>query len=211
MTLADYSLEDLVLVEGPHVYVVGGSHELPSVTHLMRRVGLGFGGAAPQSALDRGRWVHDATTLIDEDDLDWISVPAEYEGYCRAWERVRREVPVEIVRSEWRSYHRAYGYAGTCDRIVQHDGVRQVLEIKTGDTTDWQVQAAAYAELDAHWRPGVPRAEIGLLVQLASDGTYRTAEASLADPWRTFVAVLQIADWLGRTGRADATMRNQHA
>lgn len=195
------TLADLEFHEGAHVYRWQG-RELPSVTKIMRAHDLGFQGFAPQSALDRGNYCHEAFPLIAEGALEWSNVPEEYVGYCRAAERYLRETETRITDAEIRLVEPDLGYCGTPDAIALRRGVRFLVEVKTGDASDWDVQAAAYVRMWNRWFPTrtVVAAEG---VKLNEDGTYRTETLNIGAAWNVFSACLVLEHRTrGRSRRA---------
>lgn len=187
----EWKLEDLLFNPVPHLYQHGPTgRNLPSVTTLMRENGIGFTGFAPQSALDRGNYTHEASVLIDEGDLDWSQVPIEWLGYSRAYERAMRELHAKPVAAEFRLYHPDFLYAGSGDRVVIRDGKRRGWEIKTGDFTDVSVQCAGYDRMWDFWFPDKPLDGWDCL-KLNDDGTYRLIEnLDVKLGWRDFVSCL---------------------
>jgi hypothetical protein len=182
------SLDQLEFHPGSHTYLWLGQ-ELPSVTKIMRRHQLGFQGFAPQSALDRGNYVHEAFPLVAEDALDWPSVPEEYVGYCRAAEAYLRDTGTRVVRSEVRLVEPELGYCGTLDFIGIRRGRRLIGEVKTGDASDWDVQAAAYERMWRRWFPQLA-VHFGEGVKLNEDGTWRSDELNLSEGLNVFMACL---------------------
>lgn len=81
----------------------------------------------------RGTYVHAATVLVDENDLDWSKVPKEFVGYIRSWERFKLKTGLIVLESEQRVYDPVFMVAGTLDRIVRMNAfnIPMVLDIKT--------------------------------------------------------------------------------
>lgn len=188
-----WSLGDLDFQAAPHVYFHHGARrELPSVTKLMRENGIGFTGFAPQEALDRGTYTHEASVLIDSDELDWSQVPGEWRGYCEGYRRALRDSGARPIAAEGRLYHPQFWYAGTFDRVAMMHGERVGIELKTGSTTDVSVQAAGYDRMWSYWFPDKPirRWECW---KVNEDGTYRRIDLDVEDGWRSFVACLVLS------------------
>lgn len=186
--------EHIELLEPEHRYIhVPTSREIPGVTHTMRAHGIGFQGVAPQEALQRGSWVHAASVLIDEDDLDERSVPREWAGYLDAYRRAVRETGVRMLEAEWRFWVPEYGYAGTLDRIALRKARRGQIELKTGDTSDVDVQVAAYDRGWRRWNPERP-CEWAECWKLNDDGTYRIVPIDIEAGWRIFAACLVVEE-----------------
>jgi hypothetical protein len=178
------SLDQLEFQRVPHVYLWRG-RELDSVTKIMRRHGLGFQGVAPQGALDRGIYVHEALPLIGE----WSAIPEDYAGYCHAAEAYLSQTETRITHSELPLVHPELGYCGTPDAVVLRKGRRGLIEAKTGDASDWDVQAAAYVRMWERWFPNLA-IEFVEGVKLNDDGTYRTEDLDIGPGWNAFAACL---------------------
>lgn len=200
-TLRGHRLDELEFQPIPHAYFLRG-RELPSVTNLMRENGIGFQGFAPQEALDRGNFCHEASVLIDGNELDWSTVPQDWEGYCRAYERAIREQPVKVVAAERRLFDPGLGVAGTLDRTVIRNAMRMIREIKTGDASDVDVQIAAYARLWNLWFPNEPvNQDVGELLKLNDDGSYRLTDVNLRDGHQDFIACVRLSARRRKHGR----------
>lgn len=192
-----WSLDDVELIEPEHRYVHRPSgREVAGTTDTLRECGLGFAGFAPQSALDRGNVVHEATVLVDEDDLDWSSVPEEWHGYVRAWERYKRVTEFRPTHAEWRFWHPRFWFAGTADRFGFKKGRRGGVEIKTGSYRHVWAQCGAYDRGWSFWHPDKPL-EWWECVVLNEDGTYRALELardlpSVDEGFQDFAACLRV-------------------
>ena len=153
--------------------------ELPSVTTVLRAVGLlNFGGASDSAMAmgrDRGDRVHLATELNDRGELDESSIDFEIAGYLAAWRRFVDEWNFKCHEIEVLLHHPIYRYAGRADRFgsarlpgkrVSRDDI--VLDIKTGTpqrATGYQLAAYNACLVRAQ------RKRIG--VYLLPDGSYR--------------------------------------
>ena len=122
-------------------------------------VGDDYTGIDPIYA-NRGTWVHRLTELIDEGvawqaDLEFVAagvglgIPADIQqDIARAWRRFKTTHNLAVVHTEQTVVNDTLKVAGTLDRIVEHDGHRRVLDIKTGGKvtkTAYAVQLARYA------------------------------------------------------------------
>lgn len=194
MATRTFTLDELEFRAVPHEYYVR-DRELPSVTMLMRKYSLGFTGYAPEEALNRGTWVHEASVLIDDGDLDWSSVPEQWRGYCEAYQRAVHENPARTLTAEARLFHPVYWYAGTLDRavLIHRDGGWGIRELKTGSTEDVDAQVAAYRAMYEHW---FPQRKIGFgeCLKVNDDGSYRLWRLDLDEGWRVFAAILVIEE-----------------
>ena len=178
-----------------HVYTRNGV-AMPSVTQIMRPMSLmlydGIPGDIMAAAADRGTRAHEQVSNfvrfgISEPDEDTAPYVDAYQEFARDWNP-------EWIASEYRTYHKALGYAGTVDLIGYVDpddgqGV-DVVDIKT--TREYHAimlatQLAGYAEaVKSH---GVTiRKRYGL--QLLRDGTYRFE--AVQDGYKTFLHCLAL-------------------
>lgn len=190
LVVAGWGLGELTFDAVPHRYMVRW-RELDSVTKIMRACSLGFTGFAPEEALARGNYAHEASVLIDDDALDWSQVPERWAGYCRAYERAIRETRSRAAAAERRMYHPQFWYAGTLDRVVIREGRRIGVELKTGSTTDVSVQSAGYDRLWRFWWPNRPIAAWECW-KLNEDGSYRIHELDVEEGWQDFASCLRI-------------------
>lgn len=144
-------------------------------------------------ALERGRHVHTATQLDDEQDLDEASVTEEIFPYLIAWRRFRAETEIgqqPLERIEHRM-HDDMGFAGTLDRFWLIGGI--LLDIKTSIAPWWvRFQLAAYKQmLDKEYKGAVRR----MAIELHKDSTFKLLEFPVAEQrsdFQTFVAALRV-------------------
>ena len=109
---------------------------------------------------NRGTWVHKVCEHIDNGvawaaDLAFVAsgvglgIPANIQlDIARAWDRFKRDHGLTIIANEATVVNDALRVAGTLDRIVEWQGRRCVLDIKTGSKvakTAYAVQLARYA------------------------------------------------------------------
>ena len=177
-----------------------GERELPSVTRIIAPL-VSFDGI-PESVLtfaaERGRAVHRATELWDDDDLDIESLDPALLGYLTAWQRFRRETGAVILQSERPRGSAALGFAGTPDRVAQLPTLGDrvwLLDIKTALTLhDWMgVQLAGY-KLLVEGAGGTTVDAVGV-VQLRANGTYVLMEYGAPDDARCFLGLLAVHHW----------------
>jgi hypothetical protein len=150
-------LDELEFYERDHRYIVRG-RQLPSVTQIMREVGLGFTGFAPQEALDRGTYCHDASVYIDTGDFWWTDpeLPEQWRGYLLGYQELVRITRSTPIAAEWGFWHPLYGFAGRLDRVIIRDGRYGLVEIKTGSTRHVWIQGGGYRIGWDYWRPDAP-------------------------------------------------------
>ena len=124
----------------------------------------------------KGRFVHEATTLLDHGRLDRARLDPALVGYVRAYELFRQEFGF-VPDLEWRErpcFNPIYRYAGTADAIGMTNVGPAIVELKTGAPEKWHhLQCGGgYAPMIAAHRPEYAKAD-RLLVYLSEEGTYR--------------------------------------
>ncbi len=144
----------------------------------------GFEGCPADNLKDgaeRGTFVHAATVLLDNDNLNWDSVPEDYKPFCEAWLPAVSTLRLSFIK-EWTERPAvAYilGVAGTPDRIGTVGGrlTRTIIDIKTGDGSSrklkalWGLRLAGY-ELIYREVEGFTGKMNRLVVQLHSTGKF---------------------------------------
>lgn len=146
----------------------------PSVTECLKIAGwIRFDGVHPgalEAACFRGSWVHEATVLMDEGDLDWAAVPAEFLPYCRAYETFRNDIELTIVKREEPLRCDAFRYVGTPDLECILNGGAEIdtIDLKTSEQPApwWALQTFGY-----HFARGNKGRRFSL--RLRADGNYR--------------------------------------
>ena len=173
-----------------HTYALDGVR-VPGVTDVIRAAGLmpdmRF---ASDWHLERGRLVHAATHMHDEDDLDESQLDPEIAGRVRAWQAFRAEAGARFVITaiERPCASSLPCYAGTPDRVGTWDGRPCVVDIKAGEPADWHaIQLAAYRALTGT----VDR----LGVYLRADGTYKLVTYAAREDWPVFAGALACYHW----------------
>lgn len=183
-----------------HTYSLG-DRILPSVTQVMESVGIIDYSFLPhetrEMALERGRHVHTATQLDDEQDLDEASLTGELPQYLAAWRSFVATTGHRFSLIEHRMHHQ-FGFAGTLDRFVPIDAKSGiVIDIKTNTAPEWvALQLSAYAAMLEAERPGLVARRMA--VELRRDGTFRAMEFRVADQRRdfeTFLAALRVCQY----------------
>lgn len=153
-----------------------GQMELVSVTRYLKAAGYTHGFNGDNSRAEFGRYVHEATALLDMDDLEIERLDMRLIPYVRAWERFKAEqgfVP-DMTVSERPIFHPVYLYAGMPDRAGTLKGKPCVVEIKSGVPERWHhVQCGgAYTPMLAAHYPQYKGAD-SLIVYLKDDGSYK--------------------------------------
>jgi len=108
-----------------------------------------------KKAADEGTQVHDAIEkYLKGEKIQWLSEEG-YSNYSMdVWKLILKfhdfwttYKPI-LIESEIHLFSDQYKYAGTCDLVVEIDGVRWLLDIKTSNSihTAMDLQLAAYAQ-----------------------------------------------------------------
>lgn len=164
---------------------------------------------APEDAMQEGRirgtFVHDATALLDQDNLDWDSVPDKYLPYIRAWERAKEELDIRIVPGtiERTMVSHIYGFAGTVDRVITFGNLLTITvpDIKTGDHVDkkmralWGLQTAGYTILYREAERLIRGKVNRVVIQLHSTGRYRLELLDDPGDHAAFLSFLNTHQW----------------
>jgi hypothetical protein len=178
--------------------------ELVRVTAVLRSAGLVDYSFAPPNCAERGSAVHRACELIDEDDLDWDSIPAiseavgeDISGYLRAWEKFIRQSGFVVLSKEVTLENALYGVKGRLDRRGLFHNDPAILEIKTGKAMRWTgVQLAAYDWLIPDPKPYLHH----WAAELHKDATYQMIQYSDTYDTQAWLACLSIHRWKEKNG-----------
>ncbi len=178
----------LVFDEKTHAYTLG-DRKLPSVTEIIRDVGL-MGDASKfydDYSMTRGVFVHQACQMFDDGTLDEDNLDPVLAGYIAAYKCFRTEMFVEWTAIEKPLHDAALGFAGTPDRLA----IGTVIDIKTGVKHSWHgVQMAAYALLG--FTAGATTLVKRYGLYLNSDGTYKLERYEKKSDFDVFRAALTI-------------------
>jgi hypothetical protein len=150
--------KDLRFSASDHVYTLSDGRVVPSVTTVLRAVGVSvdFEALREQSVRTReaidlkrdlGTALHMDAHALDDHDLDWATVDLRVEPYLRAWATFRENTGLIPVTRERRVFHGWLFYCGTLDGIFATPNGKHVLcDIKCGDPSSaaGHLQTAAY-------------------------------------------------------------------
>lgn len=181
--------------EARHEYWLG-EIRLPSVTQVLADL-YEFDGIPVEvlrRAAQRGQYVHRATELHDQDDLDWESLHPPYRPYVEAWLRFRDERKPEIVDVEKAGYHRRLLYAGKRDRLLMLDGALTLADIKTTYKVS-RVDALQTAGYQAIAEQDKVKIERRATVHLRKDGTYEVVPWDGRGDFAVFAGCLARHNW----------------
>ena len=184
-----------------------GERELPSVTTVLKGVGLINTDWFTEDARRRGEFVHRALEWRDRDELDPASVDPSLKPYVDGYELFLRESGARWSCVEQRLGDDTLGYAGTVDRIGTIGDERVVLDLKTGPPQPWHaLQLAAYHALI---RPLLgaairPHQVLRYGLYLKPDGTYRLQAYRERSDLAIFRAALAVAQFKETHGISDS-------
>jgi hypothetical protein len=102
--------------------------------------------AALEAARDRGQDIHLACQLLDEDDLDWGSLPGDQVPYVQGWDQFKEDTGFHVELIESLVACQSYRYVGRLDRKgLLRDGSHAIVDLKSG-----LPQAAASLQMAAY-------------------------------------------------------------
>jgi len=132
--------------ENSHTYTLNGVI-LPSVTQILESVGV-----VPDYPIGeyriRGKMVHKATQLYDNDVIDKYTIGDKIMPYVESYIKSINTFPFEWAHAEAMLYHETYLFAGTVDRIGTYKDHRCIVDFKSGRTSrETGLQLAGYALL----------------------------------------------------------------
>lgn len=135
-----FKVEPITLNRETHSY----SNNLPSVTGILKSVGLIDAAWFTDEGKERGKAVHLACEYLDQGDLDEESLDPQIVPYLEAYKKFKRETGWEFDWIEAPVSDKAHLYSGTPDRILTARP-RKSVDIKTGVHQRWHaIQAIAY-------------------------------------------------------------------
>ena len=118
----------------------------PRVTQILVDAGLVDAQWFTDYARERGSALHQATALLDENDLAVESVDPAIAPRLAQYRRFLAEVKPRIIAIEEEVTHPTYNYIGHLDRRVEIGGVTGILDIKGPyPAPATQIQLAGYA------------------------------------------------------------------
>jgi hypothetical protein len=191
-----FASEPLLFEPDGHRYSVGG-RVLPSVTTVLQDQGLIDSEWFTDDARDRGTRVHLASRMLDDDELDEDSIDESIAPYVTAYRKFLALTQPEWIYIEHRVFDLQHWYAGTLDRAGIVNGVRMLIDIKTGGFPKSSgPQTAAYKRRlpDAHtWKRAA--------LQLKADETFVLHPLTERSDEAVFLAALSVYGWKQRNLR----------
>ncbi len=150
MTKLSEQQSEIEFDEKAHSYTVRGK-AYPSVTQVLKDVGLIDTDWFSDGGIERGIWVHtlceradrpgnpEGGFILADGGLD------EYAGYTDAWETFKSMSGFCVLAIESPFYSERLGMAGRADRIGYLNGKLTILDIKSGVKQKWHgLQLAGY-------------------------------------------------------------------
>ena len=185
-----------------HVYTdTDTGRTIPGVTDIITEAGLSdFSRANPdvlRRAQDFGKAVHAACHLNDINDLDMGSLDPVLKPYLDAWIKWEKDTGFILESSEQIVYSKRYRYAGTYDRIGRIDGIKTLIDIKSGTTLPKTIalQTAAYMEAYNEGKIREGKIKRRLVVQLLENSPAKIQKQNERTDFRVFASCLDIVNW----------------
>jgi len=173
---------------------------IPNVTSILKKAGLVDFSMVDKDELKRaqdfGKAVHSATHLYDTNNLDMGSLSLALEPYLEDWIKWKRDSGFVIQSSEQIVYSKKWNYAGTYDRVGLLDGVRTLIDIKTGTTLPKTIALQIAAYMGAYNEStNYPKIKRRLSIWLRGDGQARPTEYKERTDFRVFTSCLNVVNW----------------
>ena len=105
---------------------------VPSVTQILKTVGLISSYPIPSQYAERGTEIHELTELVDQGKFLPEFASDEVYPYILSYEQFLDEHEVNILGSESMVFSEMHFYAGIYDRLCELDGDLVLVDIKTG-------------------------------------------------------------------------------
>ena len=172
-----------------HIYTDETGTVWPNVTSILSDVGVVDKKWFTERSCIRGKMVHLATALYDQGNLDASSVDPVIEPYLTGWIKFRRESGFVPDMVEKLVYNETCHYAGTLDRTGMKNGVKELIDIKSGTVQPWTaLQTSAYDGcLDDNYKR--------YAVELHNNGTYKLIPYIDRNDWHVWLGCLALRNW----------------
>jgi hypothetical protein len=168
-----FTAADLAFDAAAHTYTLPDGRQVPSVTQILKGVGISTDfdalGAISDQLRDRidyrralGTAVHADAHSFDDGVLDEATVHPEVVPLLEAWKVFRENTRLVPLTRERRVFDPRLFYCGTLDGIFRTPSGRNVLiDIKTGDpeASGARYQLAAYHQAWSIQHPEIPVSE----------------------------------------------------
>lgn len=188
-----------------HIYMIDGVC-VPSNTEILAMAGLVDLRWYTEDGKERGKAVHLACQLLDEDTLDRATVDPQVAGFFKGYERFKLEsgfVP-DLIEVPYYNYPHRFGT--TIDRTGTLPKRGEVLlEIKSGGLEDWAgIQLALQNEC-------LPKRLPRFALQLSADGTYKLKEFTDPNDRNVALAACAVVHWKRNHGGKDYGNQSRNA
>lgn len=176
-----------------HKYFLDGK-ELISVTRVLALAGLTNLFNRDEAAALRGRYVHQACCLLDEDNLDFETLDPVLVPYIMAYQKFKDDYPHKVIEKELKVFSATYQFAGTLDRIIGIEDRLAILDIKTG--TPDLATALQIAGYQICWEEmTAKRISKRFGLHLKNDKNYSLVEYKNKQDKNVFLAALAMCRW----------------
>ena len=181
-----------------HKYNLNGA-DIPSVTQIIQKV-LPTNFYVSEEVLEQksliGQYVHTATELYDQDNLDIDSLHPTLKGYLDGWIRFRMIFDIKPIAIELRLAHPVYKFAGRIDRVFEGD---ILVDIKTGVPQKMNaLQLAGYKELWDYDKKSKDKIKKRIVVYLRKEGAFKIEEYKDISDKAIFLSCLNVYGWLSK-------------
>lgn len=137
----------LTFIEETHSYFLDGT-PIPGVHEIMQDLKLIDTSWFSEEGAENGKRRHKITEDIDRGEFDWSTIREDDIYAAQGWNEFLADYRPEIQEIEKAMYHELFGYAGTVDRLAILEGKPSVIDIKTGQMTDWyDIQMMLYGAM----------------------------------------------------------------
>ena len=126
-------MENHILTFEPegHRYFLDGV-EVYGVTKILALAGLTSNFNHDEEAALRGTYTHDATVLLDNDELEWLALDPVLLPYVSAYQKFTEQYQHKIIETELKVFSATYMFAGRLDRVIETNGELELFDIKSG-------------------------------------------------------------------------------
>ncbi len=174
---------------------------IPGVTSILEGAGLSDFSKVNRKTLKKaqkfGTAAHITCHLHDIGDLDMNTLNPALEPYLNAWIKWKKDTGFILESSEQIVYSKIYRYAGTYDRIGRIDGIKTLIDIKTGTTLPKTIalQTAAYMEAYNEGKIREGKIKRRLVVHLLENSPAKIQKHNERTDFRVFASCLNIVNW----------------
>lgn len=114
--------------------------------HVNRHTGQAIPSSVMEEAAAKGTDIHKCCQFINQGGLDWDALDPLYQKPAKEYERWLSLYSPKIIGCEVMVYSVRYGFAGTIDIVAEFQGLRWIIDIKTGASCSVGAQTAAYLQ-----------------------------------------------------------------